>query len=412
MSRLEFDDLAAAVRADAAVRCRFHLTPAGGAGDKVRPPTYGDGRYAVEIRRLDGEDVPCVVLDSVASQANRMESALFTMVRQESLSLPIVSVRLEVDDDGGPREITSLTAPHRIYDAILRDSRLDGVAFPDSDLGRAIHASSPDDATAMFASCPTALLFGAWHSTGRRGGRGQRFPRLVVSEVVGINARAGVATRSRLDPLDILSTVPVYACDKEPGWTTDPRHAVKDRGKPVLFPMGAAADRAGRASLLNHSSVTPTIEEKGGGVTIDRAEQTCVLSLAGLRRLRFPVDGEEDLERSVAARTVLALIGMLAVVAMQRDMSILRSRCMLSPAAPPKWEVLDAMGGAPRRIDMDVESLRALLDHALEKARRLGLPWNDGQVDLTPSPELLALVAESRRRRLDRFAATPDGNGD
>jgi len=61
---------------------------------------------------------------------------------------------------------------------------------------------------------------------------------------------------------------------------------------------------------------------------------------------------------------------------------------------------------------MDVESLRSFLDHALEKARRLGLPWKDGQVDLTPSPELLALVAESRRRRLDRFAATSDGNGD
>ena len=43
---------------------------------KVFPPTYEGGKYAVEDRRIDGETVPCVLLDSVASQANRMEFAL------------------------------------------------------------------------------------------------------------------------------------------------------------------------------------------------------------------------------------------------------------------------------------------------------------------------------------------------
>lgn len=412
MSVLGLSALRKAIATESAIRCRFDLVPAGGAGDKVRPPAYGDGRYAVELRRIGGEDVPCVVLDSVASQANRMEAALLDMVRDGTLRLPVARVAFDADDEGSPQEITSLTAPHRIYDAIFRDSLLDRVPFPESELGRRIHAASPESATAMFASCPTALIFGAWHSQGRRGGRGNRFPRLLVSEIVGINARSGVSTRSRLDPLDILATVPVYASESAPGWTTDAAEAIRHRGKPVLFPQGATSDRAGRASLLNHSSVTPSVDETGGGVTVDRAEQTCVLSLAGLRRLRFPIGKEESSERSELARTVLAAIAMLAVAGMQRDLSLLRSRCMLSPETPPRWEILDAMGGPPVPFEMDLLSVRATLDEALERGQALGLPWHDRGIDLEPSPELLALVAESRRRRLDRFAAPDDESGE
>ena len=55
----------------------------GGAGDKVFPPTYAvaegaENKYAIEERRMPGtgEIVRSVVLDSVASQANRFELAL------------------------------------------------------------------------------------------------------------------------------------------------------------------------------------------------------------------------------------------------------------------------------------------------------------------------------------------------
>ena len=68
------------------IRSQIALEPLGGPGDKVFPPTYGvDSRaetnYAFEKRRIGGEDVPCVLLDSVASQANRRESALLQAVR-------------------------------------------------------------------------------------------------------------------------------------------------------------------------------------------------------------------------------------------------------------------------------------------------------------------------------------------
>ena len=43
---------------------------------KVFPPTYEGGKYATEERIIGGQKLPCVLLDSVPSQANRMELAL------------------------------------------------------------------------------------------------------------------------------------------------------------------------------------------------------------------------------------------------------------------------------------------------------------------------------------------------
>src|SRR5262245_19471946 len=79
---LSLDRLCSAVAGKAAaVRVVTCLGPAGGDGDKLFPPTYNDpdkkaGAYGFEPRRIDGREVNAVLLDSVASQANRMEQAL------------------------------------------------------------------------------------------------------------------------------------------------------------------------------------------------------------------------------------------------------------------------------------------------------------------------------------------------
>ena len=73
---LSVDTLKSAVRSAAAFRLRVKLNGLGGEGDKVFPPTYAGGVYAVEDRRIDGKVVRCALLDSVQSQANRMEDAL------------------------------------------------------------------------------------------------------------------------------------------------------------------------------------------------------------------------------------------------------------------------------------------------------------------------------------------------
>ena len=113
----------------AAIRSVTEYQPAGGQGDKVFPPTYEGATYATEERILDGAIVPCVLLDAVASQANRMEVALLGDWRAGNISLPVITVDFRGHDLANPFTVTSLEAPHRIADALLRDSLLDGVSF-------------------------------------------------------------------------------------------------------------------------------------------------------------------------------------------------------------------------------------------------------------------------------------------
>ena len=85
-----------------AIRGRAVLEPAGGPGDKVFPPSHSvekdekrvGAKYAFEMRRRDGNDVTCVLLDSVQSQANRMEEALQALWTEKKLTLPVIEVDL------------------------------------------------------------------------------------------------------------------------------------------------------------------------------------------------------------------------------------------------------------------------------------------------------------------------------
>ena len=199
---LTLDRLQAAVAGAAAIRLRQALEPAGGPGSKVFPPTHEGGQYAWETRRVDGQDVRCVLLDSVQSQANRCELALLDALRDGRLRLPLIEARFAEFSD--LRSVSTLEAPHRIADAIFRDSTLDGVPFRDSVIGKAFIESTIRDANGLFRWCPTALVFGMWDSTGSVGGLGTKFARALSAEIIGYGAQAGVHTSSRIDPLGRL----------------------------------------------------------------------------------------------------------------------------------------------------------------------------------------------------------------
>lgn len=215
MAVLTLDEIKTAVSGhDAAFRCVTEYQPAGGTGDKVFPPTYEGGKYAAEkrVNPQTGEIVDCVLLDSVQSQANRMESALldaWEAKRFEPHSLPVVQVKLEFEVKGVSKTIrvTSLDAPHRIADALFRDSLYEEngkkVLFRKSSKGRVLDSADLRNATGLFGLCPTALLFGLWDSTGPRGGLGAKFQRAVVSEIVGTNAQPGITTGGKVDHLNI-----------------------------------------------------------------------------------------------------------------------------------------------------------------------------------------------------------------
>ncbi|MFN7972070.1 MAG: type I-U CRISPR-associated RAMP protein Csb1/Cas7u [Acidobacteriota bacterium] len=395
---LNFDQLGELVAGDTvAIRGRATLEPAGGPGDKVFPPTHAvdktnkkpGAKYAFETRRIDGQDTTCVLIDSVQSQANRMEEALQALWDNRQIVLPVVSVDFSsVAPEVG--RVTSLTAPHRIADALLRDSLLDGQLFRLSKIGKSFTDASIKNATALFLACPTGLVFGLWDSTGPKGGLGAKFQRALVSEIVGVHAVVGSKTESRIDPLNILKkAADIYvATDDNERWTTDDKKARKDaEGQPIRF------GKEGKPSEVNHGNVTPSIDSVGGGVTIDEARHTVVLSLASLRRLDFT-------EGATEARTVLAALGLLAVLAAESRGHDLRSRCLLVPKNGSALR-LEAVGrdGSTTDLSLDLSGAITLYGEAVSKLPvpiRFNTPPGEALAELKPSPKLADLVKRSR----------------
>jgi CRISPR-associated protein Csb1 len=295
-------------------------------------------------------------------------------------------------------EITSLDAPHRVFDAILRDSQLDGIPLMKSELGHALQLATIAHAGAIFEASPTALLFGAWNSTGEGGGLGAKFPRCYVSEIVGIGVpvveiagrdpeSAGRRPGSRIDPLGILKGVPVFKGPTD--WDSKARPGYK-KSKP---------------SEINHGNIAPSIDDLG--VTVDYAEHTVVVSFAGLRRLRFGSP-----EKDAAARTALAALGLVAHLAQVRQGYALRSRCDLIPEGDAPLELV--------RFDGTVDSLAVTYDDAIRlyseavaAARAAGFTVKAEPVPLVPQEKLVYLVKQSRELALaGKGGEAPEGSAD
>lgn len=402
MEKLTLEVLKQAVNGTAAAfRCITEYQPAGGVGDKVFPPTYEGGKYAVEKRMIGGQPVPCVLLDSVQSQANRMELALLEAQKAGFIDLPLVKVKFEGENLGKSFAVTSLDAPHRIADAILRDSLLDGVMFRRSELGRVLDYADTRNATGLFGLNPTALVFGLWDSTGPRGGLGAKFQRALVSEMVGFNAEMGCKTASRIDPAQImLGSGPLFKrnrqTDNDPLWTLDQSQAAQEKNQPKKL------GKDGKPSEANHGNVTPGIVD--GGFTISHALQTTVLSLAALRRLRFPLNGTADSDRTVdqVAHATLAALGLTAATLAREEGADLRSRCQLFPTQKFVWELLDTPGEAPRQFELSGDDAVALLQQVVSEAKNANLPWYD-EINLVPTPDLMQLVTRSQALSMNQF---------
>lgn len=407
-SSLTFKELQSSIGGTtAAFRSRTTLQPAGGEGGKIFPPTHDKAAYATEDRRVkvkikdangneeeQWQTIPCVLLDSVQSQANRLEEALQSALdsgRLTSCPVPVVEVSFSGEDllsDVG--KVTSLQAPHRIADAILRDSVLDGELFRKSPVGAKLDHVSLQNATALYELCPTALVFGIWDSTGPKGGLGAKFQRSFVSEIVGINVQLGKRTGSRIDPLQIRAAAKIIK-----GSEGSYKLAESEKQKGAVSP-----------SEINHGNIPPSISD--GGVTVDYAEQTAVLSLPALRRLHFPLaDGRRSVEIDAAGQTVLAALGLAAAALAAECGFDLRSRCLLWPTGPLVWELLEQPGKEPSKRIITADSAIEMLAQAVASAEKLGLVWRKEPLVLKPSPQLTALLRRSQE--ISAASASVDG---
>ena len=343
----------------------------------------------------------CVLIDSVQSQANRLEEALLeAATADEGIPLPYVVVDFRVAGLKPIDQITSLDAPHRVYDAILRDSLLDGVPFMQSEDGRRLAAATAADATPLLETSPTALIFGAWHSQGEGGGLGAKFARALVSEIMGIGTpvdervvdrrtgrtepqTSGRRTGSRIDPLGVLRKVEVF---KSPtGWSPDQNQA------------GKGAKRV-RPSEINHGNIAPSIEPLG--VTIAYAEHRAVLTLAGLRRLRFGNDA-----RDAAARVFLTALGLVALAEQDVRGYALRSRCDLVCDGDSSLELVHA-DGSTEPLELVRAGARELYRDAYTAAQEAGFQFRS--LELAPQPKLIEIVRRSRELALEAAGGDQD----
>lgn len=458
--KLDLDKLKQAVNGSAAaIRIVTRLEPVGHERDKVFPPTYAGGEYALEDRypapatdgngaqtKGDEKPVHAVLLHSVAGQANLLEEALKAAIADESLDgIPVLKVSFEgtLAAEYLPEPITVLDAPHRVFDAIFRDSEVPGagnneaVGFAKTAAGLAIAKASLANATPLYEWSPTSLLFGCWNSAndkvpGKIKGN-LKFARAIVSEIVGYEIEQGVRVGGKGDPAGITGQaiyclpsdettadpnkahhdsegkpwfrkkgqslawtlieneavtekdkkqkdVPVYQAIGL-DWTVDEGKAARDKngkpvkwgkkGKPSELLLGQIAPSIGKSDESGGDRRKLSAEDSrklGGGVTMKYALQTTVLSLAALRRLRFPNNGSHTPDRDTAARTVLAALGLVAVTAQRERDYFLRSRCELRSIDSPKFELVvqGRQTVETDRFSLTFKEAKALLKQAIE----------------------------------------------
>ena len=403
-SRYDYNKLLAAV-ADptvAAIRLTVDLSPVadeeGGNKTRVFPPTYASEdtggaksppEYTISKSAGAGK---MAVLDSVQSQANRLEAVLQKTCDEEDLRLPLLTVDFG-DLPREPRKLTTLQLPHRWADAILRDSvDKKNTAFLETKIGKALVESNPRNATEVFGYCPSSLLFGVWHSTGEGGGRGVKYPRALASEIVAYGAKEATHSIVRVDPLRIEKGPFQDLYKKDPNFraSVDKKIGGKKKKPADIKP-----------SNINHGNA---LASGGlGGITFRSAKLTAVITLAGMRRLRFPSgDGKFDeaaKKRDCAARAVLAAMGLFALARQNEDGYDLRSRCCLNALTTPRFEFV-RNAASNERFEIDAQSARKTLADAIEELENHKLPWHTRETVFYPNAllkKILANQAESEK---------------
>lgn len=358
----------------AGIEIRQDLRPEGGL--PVKPPSY-EGELEIHARSLppDGEVRDVIELDSVGSAANRVEEALLELYWAGQYPLPVAKTLIDSGEGLDPIEITTLEAPHRIYDAWLRLSvDAEGTTFEASEQGRDLTLAHPRKLDALLETSAHDLLLGVWDSQ-RTGPHGQiRIARSLTTTLIGI---LPVDDRA---PAIIAAAVAKVPEGKRPAspFVQQPIAARRDPlnlGDASELPKGER-----KLSEQGLSSIPP--QRTRQTVALAEARYTGYLSFPALRRLGF-----SDAYDATEVRTMLALLGLYGVLLRNDAGWDLRSGACFVPEGPMQFTVA---GGTNERLELDVESARELFEAAVE---RVGV--RDRAVSLTGGPALEGLVRRS-----------------
>lgn len=358
---------------DAAIRIHAEYQPLAGRTTKVFPPTYlpSDGsRYHFEERwGENGERRNVVLLDSFQSQANRAEAALREVA--EDMGLP--QIVMEVEVAGRTVRVSSLDAPHRSRDAYFLDSELDGMAFDETEIGRALSAVTAQDATAALRYAPYDLVLGVWDS--HRGKRiATKFARSYSSEMIGWDAIPGRKGATKGDPLNLPGTSTVPIAEWRPGTET-----------------GQKKNQELKLNELGHGMIPGEAAEDSGGVSVTSITRDAVISLAGLARFRFPVEAGEATAAGRTALAALALLGDRLAFA-GAGLHLRSGSDLVLTAERIEWV---RRGGATESFDVPAVEAREILAKARERLADTGVAWSGEPVIVRPSQRLRGIIEQT-----------------
>ena len=135
-------------------------------------------------------------------------------------------------------------------------------------------------------------------------------------------------------------------------------------------------------------------------MTCEYIEHRAVITLAGLRRLRF---GDGD--RNGAARALLAALGLLALAEQDVTGYALRSRCDLVCEGSAPLEVVRA-DGSTETVEQNRAQAVSLYKEAYARAESVGFRFES--LTLKPQDKLIEIVRRSRDLALEGAGGDAD----
>ena len=98
--------------------------------------------------------VPLLSKARITVQQKKMELALLESHRAGKVTLPLLVARFDQEELLKRFTVTSLEAPHRVADALFRDSLLNGTIFRKSAKGTRLDTADVRNATGLFGPGP------------------------------------------------------------------------------------------------------------------------------------------------------------------------------------------------------------------------------------------------------------------
>ena len=301
---------------DGPVALHLHerLAPVEGPGSVIFPPTYADIGYNID-ELSDGTRI--ATIDSVGSQANRMEPA-FLPARIGEPENPRAGLIPQIEITyGNEKSVSILRAGHRLGDAIVRSTELNTAveeafqAFQDR-----------GDAVPLAKIGPTSLVFGVWDSRGTQA----KLPRIVQATIRAEDIDELKRSAQYNPPLDYAELDVFTAADKEKA-EGNPKNPLAQRG-------------------FVH---VPAVNTHGGVIARGQIRRDVTVNLIALRRLEG-ADG----------RTLRRYVLGLALVAATAPMDgFLRAGCLLT-LDPDHREAWNCVARNGERTQVGLSEQRAL----------------------------------------------------